>query len=387
MGSFNSSCGLSNLDIYYGQKVVGILITQSNAGDSETASQGGYSPVSLPFFGKYDSYGSIELNEDQKEVAKIIKRTLDEQCIPADEKELEYNDKIPHKEWFKLRDQHFASRVIANQKSNPELDDYLSKMVSFRDVEFSDGIMPGKKKLKLALFHEGAYEKAIELFKDNKKDIQSHQLYGDKRLTKISEMLEEVHHSFKSPMLKKIIYKLVLLGQMDSLPVFIKHPDPKEKPIFDLETKAIQGFLEKHGSRMDDFRTTKLIRFPSNMYSKYVDLAVDYLSNKNIEPSKNEKFQSIFNLIKENYYLAESMTILNKPLMPQLTSGQDMNIELQAKWNVDMLEFSRKTMVSRLKECDNTPSEIARITQKMDVTLEKMLLASSNSKKPKSKTL
>ncbi len=63
MGCYNLTCGISNLPILSGDPVVGFVLAansdKSNA-NSYCYINDSFSPISLPFYGLYDEYGSIE---------------------------------------------------------------------------------------------------------------------------------------------------------------------------------------------------------------------------------------------------------------------------------------------------------------------------------------
>ncbi len=78
MGSFLQTCAVSGLPICAGEPVVGFILTQSYAYRDEDNFTGWvgsgalYQTISLPFFGIYDDYGSIEL-EDTTHADPIFK--------------------------------------------------------------------------------------------------------------------------------------------------------------------------------------------------------------------------------------------------------------------------------------------------------------------------
>lgn len=75
MGSFNTSCGLSNLQIVNGDRIVGFFLTQNTryrSGAHSTYSCDHFSISSLPLVGEYADYGRIELTKKQSVLSKAI---------------------------------------------------------------------------------------------------------------------------------------------------------------------------------------------------------------------------------------------------------------------------------------------------------------------------
>lgn len=75
MGCWNGTCGLSQMSINHGDEVVGFILVPE---EKMTPDCGGYcyademwQPIPVPFYGKYDDYGSIE-EVKQTKAAKIV---------------------------------------------------------------------------------------------------------------------------------------------------------------------------------------------------------------------------------------------------------------------------------------------------------------------------
>lgn len=60
MGSWNSTCALSNLPIKRGDKVVFLALTENIVSYLSTGISSLWAPTSLPIYAKYDDFGSIE---------------------------------------------------------------------------------------------------------------------------------------------------------------------------------------------------------------------------------------------------------------------------------------------------------------------------------------
>lgn len=63
MGSWNQTCGLSQLHIRHGQDVMVFALVKNNGHDSLCYTTPFYSPVMLPFYAKYNDYGGSEINQ------------------------------------------------------------------------------------------------------------------------------------------------------------------------------------------------------------------------------------------------------------------------------------------------------------------------------------
>lgn len=78
MGCWNATCGFSNLSIHHGDKVVGFILKPKN--DLKPDMGGGYcypnemwDPIPVPFYGKYNDYGSMEDIISTKATKLVVK--------------------------------------------------------------------------------------------------------------------------------------------------------------------------------------------------------------------------------------------------------------------------------------------------------------------------
>lgn len=60
MGSWNGTCAITQLHITSGEPVAVFMLTESKYSDNFCYSSAYYNPCYLPFFGKYNDYGSVE---------------------------------------------------------------------------------------------------------------------------------------------------------------------------------------------------------------------------------------------------------------------------------------------------------------------------------------
>lgn len=77
MGCWNGTCGLSNLPILYGDKVVCFIVKRDEYGEKEGIKHECYpwdrsSPLTFPLVGYYDDYGGIEKIEPSPHIDFII---------------------------------------------------------------------------------------------------------------------------------------------------------------------------------------------------------------------------------------------------------------------------------------------------------------------------
>ena len=84
MGCWNGTCAISQTSINYQDEVVGIILESNTYGDKGThiPNCGGfcysnelYKPMLVPFYGKYDTYGSIDEIESTK-LSKMLTKDL-----------------------------------------------------------------------------------------------------------------------------------------------------------------------------------------------------------------------------------------------------------------------------------------------------------------------
>lgn len=68
MGCWNETDALTKLPIHYGEEIVFFVLDtlpERYHSPSRSLNEDLYSPVGLPFYGTYDDYGSVKLNEDK----------------------------------------------------------------------------------------------------------------------------------------------------------------------------------------------------------------------------------------------------------------------------------------------------------------------------------
>lgn len=88
MGSWNETCGLSNLPIGVGDKVVFLLLTQNpyadHVGRSGCYTGDFFFPRSIPLYGKYDDYGTVLIDDGQEAIIDLIKQGFAVDLIPQE---------------------------------------------------------------------------------------------------------------------------------------------------------------------------------------------------------------------------------------------------------------------------------------------------------------
>lgn len=88
MGSWNETCGLSNLPICPGEKVIFLLLTQNpysdHVGRSGCYHGDFFFPRSIPLTGTYDDYGKVAIDEGQDAIIDLIKQGFAVDLIPQE---------------------------------------------------------------------------------------------------------------------------------------------------------------------------------------------------------------------------------------------------------------------------------------------------------------
>lgn len=99
MGSWNGTCGLTQLPIQQGDKVALFVLKRdrfpSTSGGGFVYSYNQYSPICVPIFGEYDDYGGVENIYKNEEVAYAhLMYLLEDGKMPYNQKELERQKSI-----------------------------------------------------------------------------------------------------------------------------------------------------------------------------------------------------------------------------------------------------------------------------------------------------
>jgi hypothetical protein len=102
MGSWNETCGLSNLAIEPREEVVFLLITQSPyedvIGKSGCYHTDFFFPRTIPLYGMYDDYGRVAFHEGQDKIIDLIKRGFELDLIPVDA-ENKFDTAVSMEDW------------------------------------------------------------------------------------------------------------------------------------------------------------------------------------------------------------------------------------------------------------------------------------------------
>jgi len=147
MGDYNVSCGVSRISLGGGDKCVLIPLTKTKFGDdildgacyiSNDGPCGRFHPITLPIFGLYNSYGTLENIEEDCNTKSIeryygcsIKDFVDHMCS-LHHSPIKTNEKVP-KEPFGM----FVKREVYDMLSNNPMGEWGEKETCFNDSDLS----------------------------------------------------------------------------------------------------------------------------------------------------------------------------------------------------------------------------------------------------------
>lgn len=265
MGSWNATCGITQLPIISGQRIVAIplvvkqhdflardSLAGSGACDNDLIAQ----PFALPVFGEYDDYGGIKLDDNQPGVAYLtkafqalvkagrllkhpngkpvpVKKASDELLDELMRRELLVNVPNQRKAWLKKLHELYASLPLEQQKG---MGHYKAQMevdpaTLPDDIPFGLGVMFVPEALYLSLADavgaEGAYgyydhdEDVMVAFKGTRRDELSQMATldgeGKAKLDKMTQMLDVHGAEFSEEQ------KALLLSTVSSLALQYAH--------------------------------------------------------------------------------------------------------------------------------------------------------------------
>lgn len=96
MGSWNKTCGLSNLHIYAGTEVYVFALVENRTENDRCYSTSFWWPIPLPFVAKYNDYGGGQDYDENSGSLKFLMSYLKDEMVEVEEGENQYHD-IPVK--------------------------------------------------------------------------------------------------------------------------------------------------------------------------------------------------------------------------------------------------------------------------------------------------
>lgn len=92
MGSFDFTCGISNLPIGYGDEVRYFLLSENRCSDSDLYVDSRYAIRTPPIKAKYDSYATVEEFDENHITTKVMFQGLDQDVVEQPLGENQYHD-------------------------------------------------------------------------------------------------------------------------------------------------------------------------------------------------------------------------------------------------------------------------------------------------------
>lgn len=336
MGSFNTSCAVSNQTIYYNENVVGIFVIQSPKNPDlliknkltppSTINQPTqwHVPYSFPIKGIYDDYGQIEPNRSDKNFDDFVS----------------YLSSVGIKDY-----QDFYDKVW-------DRDFYIKKN--------------GKNYcLSLVLIHKDVYDAVLKIG-----EMKFDKPYEDTEKHIISLTKKIKNYLQKSP--EKIQDEVASLFIKDPFP-FIQDPQKIQASTGELlAIKSLSELLE-----VNNFFDNKKMLI--NILKKVIkDLCT--------EKPKNYLKELLGNLFEMDKFF-NGLQALNKPLIPQLTTGQEWLGDQNLQWQQNLFKRHYERCLARMVRQNSSEKSIQDFKKEFAVFLENEALAPLNNKNIKKSKL
>ena len=237
MGSWNGTCGITQLPITSGQRIALIplvikqhdfLARDSLAGSGACSNDVIAQPFSMPLFGEYDDYGGIALDENQPGEAALLAvfeklvgkgrlmRTPHAKPVPVEtasielleemlRRELVYQVSNPRKAWLKQLHETFAELTPEQQGGmdhyKPQMEVDLNTLPDMLDLGM--GAMMVHEELYFALadqagkansfgYWDDAKSKLIEFKGDRRGELESFLVVSDEQRERVAHLRGEL---------------------------------------------------------------------------------------------------------------------------------------------------------------------------------------------------
>jgi len=237
MGSWNGTCGITQLPITAGQRIalIPLIIKQhdflardSLAGSGACSNDVIAQPFSMPLFGEYDDYGGIALDENQPGEAALLAvfeklvgkgrlmRTPQAKPVPVEtanielleemlRRELIYQVNNPRKAWLKQLHETFAGLTPEQQGGmdhyKPQMEVNLDTLPDMLDLGM--GAMMVHEELYFALaeqagkadsfgYWDDAKSKLIEFKGDRRGELESFLVISDEQRERVAHLRSEL---------------------------------------------------------------------------------------------------------------------------------------------------------------------------------------------------
>lgn len=338
MGSFYSSCNLSRLQILDNDRIVALLLYKEDNRYSHGPCQH-YEISSLPLTGTYADYGQIELDD-----TKANRKSVD-----------------------------LLSRVIC-QKIGQNID-FPKDFESFKELQELIQQADSDSKLSqfsFTFFHEKLFNDLIQ------SDLVNNNYDIENSWNNWETIFEQIWHHYEKT---KNQSRFIHLIQKPYIFLRVEHDihfSEEEKKLLQLNTREVEYFVDTSLNRVlaMDLTTFAMLDF------------IDQAEKENKGNLHSfEGYTEYRNLAINIHQFYKGLELLNVSLIPQITSGQELNIMQENKWQMKILAFTHDKMVELKEEGRLEEENIDNIKDNQLATLENNYLDktvnnfSKNSKK------
>lgn len=326
MGSWNGTCGLTQLPIQQGDKVALFVLKRdrfpSTSGGGFVYSYNQYSPICVPIFGEYDDYGGIENIYKNEEVAYVhLMYLLEDGKMPYNQKELERQKSI-----------------------GPITDKKPQNLKQFINDFIERGVFEG---IGFMMVHESVYQDVL-------KEMNSRKPYG-RTVTKKQLLMEDLNKYLdeskrKQRLLQEAKEQLCLLKEKEER-------NPEEEKVYqqldDVVFKAEMHDFGRHG----DFNN-RMVGF-YHSYDGHFELLQNLL-HMAVFHDDHDYHESLIDLIMFNHV----MNFMRKMWTPQVGTGSgSKEYHLHKVLAYSIIEFEKEKFDQLNREHHYTEEEKQSLTK------------------------